>query len=74
LLGASPESILPIVVVDSRRFAAPRNDGGGSLATYVGAAGVALTADDLGEIERAVAAITVQGARYPEHLQQLVDR
>jgi aryl-alcohol dehydrogenase-like predicted oxidoreductase len=40
----------------------------------VGAAGVTLTADDLGEIERAVAEVTVQGARYPEHLQQLVGR
>ena len=40
----------------------------------VGAAGVALTAGDLSEIERAVAAVTVQGARYPEHLQQLVGR
>ena len=40
----------------------------------VGAAGVTLTADDVSEIERAVAGVTVQGARYPEHLQQLVGR
>ena len=33
-----------------------------------------LTADDLGEIERAAAQIQVQGARYPEHLQRLIDR
>jgi aryl-alcohol dehydrogenase-like predicted oxidoreductase len=40
----------------------------------IGAAGVKLTADDLGDIERAVANVTVQGARYPEHLQQLTGR
>jgi aryl-alcohol dehydrogenase-like predicted oxidoreductase len=37
------------------------------------AAGLQLTDDDLGEIERA-AQIQVQGARYPEHLQRLIDR
>jgi aryl-alcohol dehydrogenase-like predicted oxidoreductase len=40
----------------------------------LGAAAVALTADDLGEVERAAAQIQVQGARYPEHLQRLIDR
>jgi aryl-alcohol dehydrogenase-like predicted oxidoreductase len=40
----------------------------------IGAAAVELTADDLGEIERAAAQIQVQGARYPEHLQRLIDR
>jgi aryl-alcohol dehydrogenase-like predicted oxidoreductase len=40
----------------------------------LGAAAVALTADDLGEIERATAQIQVQGARYPEDLQRLIDR
>jgi aryl-alcohol dehydrogenase-like predicted oxidoreductase len=39
-----------------------------------GAAAVELTADDLGEIDSAVSGIAVQGARYPEHLQQLVGR
>ena len=38
------------------------------------AAAVELTADDLAEIERAAAQIQVQGARYPEHLQRLIDR
>jgi aryl-alcohol dehydrogenase-like predicted oxidoreductase len=38
------------------------------------AATIALTADDLGEIDRAAAQIQVQGARYPEHLQRLIDR
>ena len=33
-----------------------------------------LTPDDLQEIEAAAAKITVQGARYSEHLQKLVDR
>ena len=40
----------------------------------IGAAALELTADDLGEIERAAAQIQVQGARYPEHLQRLIDR
>jgi aryl-alcohol dehydrogenase-like predicted oxidoreductase len=40
----------------------------------VGAASLALTADDLGDIERAASQITVQGARYPEHLERMTDR
>jgi len=40
----------------------------------LGAAGLELTPDDLHEIEAAAAKITVQGARYSEHLQKLVDR
>ena len=40
----------------------------------IGAAAIELTADDLREIDRAAAQITVQGARYPEHLQKLVGR
>jgi aryl-alcohol dehydrogenase-like predicted oxidoreductase len=39
-----------------------------------GAAQVKLTSADLGEIAKAVAAVEVQGARYPEHLQRLVGR
>jgi len=39
-----------------------------------GAVTVELTADDLGEIESASAKITVQGARYPERLEQLTGR
>jgi aryl-alcohol dehydrogenase-like predicted oxidoreductase len=38
------------------------------------AAAIELTADDLGEIEGAAAQIQVQGARYPEQLQRLIDR
>ena len=37
----------------------------------IGAAGVELTPDDLREIDRAVSKITVQGARYPEHLERM---
>jgi len=37
----------------------------------IGAVAVELTADDLREIESAAAAITVQGDRYPEHLQRM---
>jgi hypothetical protein len=40
----------------------------------LGAAAVELTADDLREIESAVARIRVQGARYPESSQMLIDR
>ncbi len=40
----------------------------------IGAAAVELTAEELQIIESAVSTITLQGARYPEHLQQLVGR
>jgi len=36
----------------------------------IGAAAVELTADDLREIESAAAKITIQGARYPDHLEK----
>jgi aryl-alcohol dehydrogenase-like predicted oxidoreductase len=36
----------------------------------IGALAVRLTSDDLGEIDRAASQITVQGARYPEHLER----
>ena len=36
----------------------------------LGAAAVELTADDLREIDGAAAEITIQGARYPEHLEK----
>jgi aryl-alcohol dehydrogenase-like predicted oxidoreductase len=40
----------------------------------IDATAVELTPDDLRDIDSAVSKITVQGARYPEQLQQLVDR
>jgi aryl-alcohol dehydrogenase-like predicted oxidoreductase len=40
----------------------------------IAAANVELTADDLRKIDEATAKISVQGARYPEHLQQRVGR
>ena len=40
----------------------------------IGAAAVALTPDDLGQIDNATSKIPVQGARYPENLQKLVNR
>ena len=40
----------------------------------LGAAAVELTADDLREIETAASKITVQGARYPEQLEQMTGR
>ena len=44
------------------------------LVENLGAAEIRLSADDLAEIDRAAAAISVQGARYPEHLQRMVGR
>jgi len=38
------------------------------------AAAVALTQDDLREIESAASTITVQGARYPEQLERMAGR
>ena len=40
----------------------------------LGAAAVELTTDDLHEIEIAASEITVQGARYPEHIEQMTGR
>jgi len=40
----------------------------------IGAAAIQLTADDLQQIDNATARIPVQGARYPENLQKLVNR
>jgi aryl-alcohol dehydrogenase-like predicted oxidoreductase len=40
----------------------------------LGAVDIALTANDLREIEGALSAVTVQGERYTERMQQLVDR
>ena len=40
----------------------------------IGAAAIELTPDDLREIDRAASKITVQGARYPEHLERLTGR
>src|SRR4029450_12894751 len=40
----------------------------------LGAATVELSADDLREIESAASRITVQGARYPEHLERMTGR
>jgi aryl-alcohol dehydrogenase-like predicted oxidoreductase len=44
------------------------------LGENLGAAAVELTADDLREIEEAATKITVQGARYPKHLQERVGK
>lgn len=40
----------------------------------LGAAEVELTADDLREIDEAASKITIQGARYPKHLQERVGK
>jgi aryl-alcohol dehydrogenase-like predicted oxidoreductase len=40
----------------------------------IGAVSVELTTEDLGDIEKAASQITVQGARYPEKLEQMTGR
>jgi aryl-alcohol dehydrogenase-like predicted oxidoreductase len=40
----------------------------------LGAAEVGLTSEDLAEIDRAASEIRVEGARYPEHLEQMTGR
>lgn len=40
----------------------------------IGAATLSLSTDDLKQIEGALSQITIEGARYPEHLQKLVGR
>jgi len=40
----------------------------------IGAAAVELTSDDLRQIESAASKVTVQGARYPENLEQMTGR
>jgi aryl-alcohol dehydrogenase-like predicted oxidoreductase len=40
----------------------------------VGASAIELTSDDLSEIDNAASRVTVQGARYPERLEQLTGR
>jgi aryl-alcohol dehydrogenase-like predicted oxidoreductase len=44
------------------------------LAENIGADGISLTADELREIDEAAAKVPVQGERYPENLQKMVDR
>ena len=40
----------------------------------IGAASLELSAADLHDIDRSISKVKVEGERYPEHLQQLVDR
>jgi len=46
----------------------------GRLEENIGAVSAELTSDDLRDIERAASEITVQGARYPEHLERMTGR
>jgi aryl-alcohol dehydrogenase-like predicted oxidoreductase len=46
----------------------------GRLDENIGAAAIDLTPDDLRDIERAASKITVEGARYPENLEQMTGR
>jgi aryl-alcohol dehydrogenase-like predicted oxidoreductase len=52
----------------------PGTTKGHRLEENIGAVSVELTAEDLREIEDAAAKITVQGARYPEKLEQMTGR
>jgi len=63
LLGQKP-SIVPIPGTTKLK----------RLEENVGAAEIELTQDDLSEIERVASQIEVQGARYPEHLEQMTGR
>jgi aryl-alcohol dehydrogenase-like predicted oxidoreductase len=40
----------------------------------IGAVELSLSAEDLEQIENAASRITVQGARYPEHIEKLTGR
>jgi aryl-alcohol dehydrogenase-like predicted oxidoreductase len=40
----------------------------------IGAAAIELTTEDLRDIDSAASRITVEGARYPEHFERLVDK
>ena len=40
----------------------------------LGAAEIGLTSEDLAEIDRVASRIRVEGARYPEHLEQMTGR
>jgi aryl-alcohol dehydrogenase-like predicted oxidoreductase len=40
----------------------------------IGAAAIELTSEDLGDIESAASKIKVEGARYPEHMEQMTGR
>jgi aryl-alcohol dehydrogenase-like predicted oxidoreductase len=46
----------------------------GRLEENIGAVSIELTPDDLRDIENAASQITVQGARYPEHLERMTGR
>ena len=63
-LKARKPSIVPIPGTTKRH----------RLEENLAAASVELTADDLREIEAVASQFTVQGARYPEHLEQMADR
>ena len=56
------------------RSSHPRNDEVNSTRKELGAAHVQFDSDDVRRIDEALATLTVQGARYPPHLQSLVGR
>jgi len=52
----------------------PRHHKARSPGRNIGAVSVELTPDDLRDIENATSKITVEGARYPEKLEQMTGR
>jgi hypothetical protein len=66
LRQTSPETLA--LMIDSELKSPGRRP---SLEENIAAAEIELTTDELREIERATANIDVQGARYPEHIEQM---
>jgi aryl-alcohol dehydrogenase-like predicted oxidoreductase len=74
--GATPAQIALAWILAQKRWIVPipGTTKRHRLEENLGAASVQLSADELREINEAVSAIEVHGARYPEHLQKLVGR
>jgi aryl-alcohol dehydrogenase-like predicted oxidoreductase len=74
--GATPSQIALAWILSQKPWMAPipGTTKLHRLEENLGAASVQLTADDLGDIDGAISKIEVHGARYPEHLQQMVGR
>ena len=63
-------------LLDSRPEEFPDRLGGpdGRIEENLGAVSIELTAADLRDIDDAASRITVEGARYPEHLERMTGR
>ncbi|HJU57447.1 MAG TPA: aldo/keto reductase [Actinomycetota bacterium] len=74
--GATPAQIALAWLLAQRPWIVPipRTTKLERLEENLGAAEVALASEDLAEIDRAASEIRVEGARYPEHLEQMTGR